>query len=66
MEYLKNRIQPESRGRLLKPEDVANLLDIHVIAVNTLVDLKLLPAADISTSFERRFREDDVRFLIQR
>ena len=52
-----------SRKKLLTTEEVARALDIHVDAVNTLVDMKLLPHLNISPRSERRFREEDVRFL---
>jgi len=64
MELLIDRIRPVSRRQLLKEEDVASILDVHVNAVNTLVDMKLLPCLNVSPRFERRFREDDVRSLV--
>ena len=63
VEQVLDQTYPESRNKLLTTEDVASVLDLHVDAVNTLVDMKLLPHITISPRFERRFREDDVRFL---
>ena len=64
MELLIDRIRPVSGRQLLRVEEVASILDVNENAVNTLVDMKLLPCVNVSPRFERRFREDDVRFLI--
>jgi len=64
MEQLKDQIHDKSRKYLLKSEDVASILGVHVDAVNTLVDMKLLPCVNISPRFEQRFRAEDVRFLL--
>jgi hypothetical protein len=64
MEQLKDQIHDKSRSNLLKSGDVANILGVHVEAVKTLVDMKLLPCVNISPYFEQRFREEDIRFLL--
>jgi hypothetical protein len=64
MEQLKDRIHNKSISNLLKLGDVASILGVHVEAVNTLVDMKLLPCVNISPRFEQRFREEDIRFLL--
>ncbi len=64
MEQVIDRIRPEAKSRLLTVEDVARILDVHASAVDVLVDMKLLPFVNISPRFERRFLEDDVRFLV--
>ena len=58
-----DRIYPELRKKLLTTEEVARILDVHVDAVNTLVDMELLTHVTNSPRFDRRFREEDVRFL---
>ena len=64
MELAIDQIRHVSKSRLLTTEDVAIILDVHESAVDTLVDMKLLPCLNIAPRYERRFREDDVRFLI--
>jgi len=64
MEQLKDKINDKSRRYLLKSEDVASILGVHVDAVNTLVDMKLLTSINTSPRFEQRFRVEDVRSLL--
>jgi hypothetical protein len=64
MEHLKNKMYDKEERYLLELENVANILDVHVDAVRTLVDTGLLPCINISPRFEPRFRAEDVRFLL--
>jgi hypothetical protein len=64
MEYLEDIKHNDNKNTMLKTEDVAGILDVHVDAVKTLVDIDLLPCMRIGPRFEPRFRIDDVRFLL--
>jgi len=64
MEYFEDVKHNESKNAVLKTEDVAGILDVHVDAVKTLVNIELLPCIRIGPRFEPRFRIDDVRFLL--
>lgn len=64
MEQLKDIMPDLKTSSLLAPEDVAGILDVHVDAVKTLVNIELLPCIRIGPRFEPRFRVDDVRFLL--
>jgi len=64
MEYFEDVKHNGNKNAMLKPEDVAGILDVHVDAVKTLVNIELLPCTRIGPRFEPRFRIDDVRFLL--
>lgn len=64
MEYLEDIKHNGNKNTILKAEDVAGILDVHVDAVKTLVDIDLLPCIQTGPRFEPRFRIDDVRFLL--
>lgn len=64
MEYFKDVKHSGNKNIILKPEDVAGILDVHVDAVKTLVDIDLLPCIRTGPRFEPRFRIDDVRYLL--
>ena len=64
MEYFEDIKRNGNKNTILKPEDVAGILDVHVDAVKTLVNIKLLPCIRTGPRFEPRFRMDDVRVLL--
>lgn len=64
MEYFEDIKHNGNKNTILKPEDVAGILDVHVDAVKTLVNIELLPCVRTGPRFEPRFRMDDVRFLL--
>jgi len=64
MEYLEDIKHIGKKNTMLKTEDVAGILNVHVDAVKTLVDSDLLPCIRTGSRFEPRFRIDDVRFLL--
>ena len=64
MEQLKNKMHDKEERYLLELENVANILNVHVDAVRTLVDMELLPCINISPRFGPQFRAEDVRFLL--
>ena len=64
MEYFEDIKRNGNKNTILKPEDIAGILDVHVDAVKTLVNIKLLPCIHTGPRFEPRFRMDDVRFLL--
>ena len=64
MEYFEDMKHSGNKNTILKPEDVAGILDVHVDAVKTLVNIELLPCVRTGPRFEPRFRMDDVRFLL--
>ena len=64
MEYLEDIKRNGNKHIMLKTEEVAGILDVHVDAVKTLVDIDLLPCMRIGPRSEPRFRIDDVRFLL--
>jgi len=66
MEYFEDIKHNGNKNTMLKTEDVAVILDVHVDAVKTLVDIDLLPCMRIGPRFEPRFRIDDVRFLLMK
>ena len=64
MEYLEDIKRNGNKHTMLKTEEVAGILDVHVDAVKTLVDIDLLPCMHIGPRSEPRFRIDDVRYLL--
>ena len=64
MEQLKNKMLDKAKEYSLKLEDTASILGIHVDAVRTLVEMKLLPCIYSNPRHEWRFRENDIRFLL--
>jgi hypothetical protein len=66
MEQLRNRMRDKAGRHLLSMEDTAKVLDIHIDAVKTLVEMELLPCVRTRAGLEQRFREDDIRYLLFR
>jgi hypothetical protein len=64
MEQLRNKMHDKAERYLLRIEDTARALGIHIDAVKTLVEMELLPCVRINPGLEQRFREDDIRLLL--
>ena len=64
MEQLRNKMHSKAERYLLRIDDAAKFLGIHIDAVKTLVEMELLPCVRINPGLEQRFRREDVRFLL--
>ena len=64
MEQRRNKMHDKTERYLLRIEDAARVLGMHIDAVKTLVEMELLPCVRINPRLEQRFRKDDIRFLL--